>query len=237
MQIFMLFFLWDAVFSDSSRQIFGYDRTKILTYVFGILIVRAFVMSSRSIDVAGEISQGDLANYLLKPVSYFKYWFVRDLSSKSLNLIFVFLETSIIFFVLKPPFFIQNDPLFFSLFLISLILAVILFFLILFIINFTPFWYPELAWGAQFLFIVIISEFLSGSVFPLDILPQSMQNILYFSPFPYLLFFPVQIYLGKFSSSFALRGIVISTGWIIILYFLMNFIWRRGLAAFRAEGR
>jgi len=87
MQIFLVFFLWDTVFSDPKRVVFGYDREKILTYVFAILIVKAFVLSARAVDVAGDIARGDLTNYLLKPVSYFKYWFTRDISSKSLNLL------------------------------------------------------------------------------------------------------------------------------------------------------
>ena len=73
MQIFLVFFLWDSVFSGSERVVFGYDRARILTYIFGILLVKSLVYSSRSIDVAGEISRGDLSNYLTKPISYFRY--------------------------------------------------------------------------------------------------------------------------------------------------------------------
>ena len=92
LRIFLVFFLWDSIFSDPGRTLFGYDRSKILTYVFGILIVRAFVLSARAADVAGEIANGDLSNYLLKPVSYFKYWLTRDLSSKVLNMGFAGVE-------------------------------------------------------------------------------------------------------------------------------------------------
>ncbi len=34
MQILLLFFLWTTVFSDPARVVFGYDRAKMLTYVF-----------------------------------------------------------------------------------------------------------------------------------------------------------------------------------------------------------
>ena len=97
MQIFLVFFLWDTVFSDPKRVVFGYDRERILTYVFAILIVKAFVLSARAVDVAGDISRGDLTNYLLKPLSYFKYLFTRDISSKSLNLLFATVEFFILY--------------------------------------------------------------------------------------------------------------------------------------------
>ncbi|MBI2103398.1 hypothetical protein HYT59_00170 [Candidatus Woesebacteria bacterium] len=47
MQIFLVFFLWSTIFSDNQKEFFGYNRDKILTYVFGILILRALVLSAR----------------------------------------------------------------------------------------------------------------------------------------------------------------------------------------------
>ena len=123
----MLFFLWSAVYTDPTRVVFGYDRDKILTYVFGILILRAIVLSARTVDVSGEIARGDLTNFLLKPINYFKYWFTRDISSKVLNLVFAAVETTLLFFILKPPFFLQTNLFLVAMFLISVILAILLF--------------------------------------------------------------------------------------------------------------
>lgn len=236
-QIFLVFFLWSTIFSDPTRQIFGYDKGKILTYVFGILILKAIVFSSRTIDIAGEISRGDLTNYLLKPINYFRYWFTRDLSSKGLNLIFAFFETLILFLILKPPFYWQASPLILLVFFLSVIVAVILFFELLLIVNMVPFWAPESGWGAQFLFMGIIVEFLSGAIFPIDVLPELIQKILHFLPFSYLLFFPLQVYLGKINLNLIFSGVVISFFWLIALSFIVRFIWNKGLKKYAAEGR
>lgn len=237
MQILLLFFLWTTVFSDPTRVVFGYDRAKILTYVFGILVVKAIVLSARTVDVAGEISRGDLTNLLLKPINYFKYWLTRDLSSKALNFIFAFFEILILFLILKPPIFLQIDTIQLLGFMASLILAVFLFFEILMITNFIPFWAPEMGWASQFLVIIIVSEFLSGALFPLDILPLAIQKFLYLTPFPYLIFFPIQVYLGKISGTILLGGLLISLFWIFVLFILMGLVWRKGLLIYRAEGR
>jgi ABC-2 type transport system permease protein len=237
LQIFLVFFLWDAVFSDPDRVVFGYNRAMILTYVFGLLVVRAFVLSARAVDVAGDISSGDLSNYLLKPISYFKYWITRDFSSKALNMIFAVMETAVLYILLKPPFFIQTNPLSILGFILSILIAIFIFFLILFITSAAPFWAPEVAWGAQFLVIVIITEFLSGALFPLNILPSYIQNVLYLTPFPYLIYFPLQVYLGNISSIEMLRGIVISMVWVVLLWYGMNFVWKRGLKLYQSHGR
>jgi ABC-2 type transport system permease protein len=236
-QILILFSFWNIIFSDNHINFFGYDRSKILTYVFGILILRAIVLSARAVDVAGEISSGNLTNLLLKPVSYFKYWFCRDMSSKVLNLAFSIIEISILFIWLKPPIFIQKDVKVLIPFLISLTLAIGLYFLILFLVNLVSFWMPENAWAAQFLFIFIILEFFAGGVFPLDILPDFLFKISSYLPFYYLLFFPLQVYLGKISLFLVLKGIVISLAWLLILSFALNRVWHKGLSVYNAEGR
>lgn len=237
LQIFLVFFLWDAVFSDPGKVIFGYDRAKILTYVFGLFIVRAFVLSARAMEVAGEVSRGDLSNYLIKPVSYFKYWLTRDISSKALNLVFASIEVTIFYFILKPPFFLQTNPALLMGFLASLALAVFIFFVLLFITSAVPFWMPEVAWGAQFLVIAIVIEFLSGALFPIDILPSAIQNILYLTPFPYLIFFPLQIYLGKIEGFLVVKGLLISLFWAVVLWFSLKVIWNKGLKVYQAHGR
>lgn len=235
--IFFLFFLWDTVFSNSNQVIFGYNRDKILTYVFGILLLRALVFSARAVDIAGEISRGDIMNYLLKPVNYFNYWFVRDMSSKFLNIFFAFFEATALYIILKPPFFVQQDLFMILAFIISVILAILLFFHMLLIVNMITFWVPEAGWAGQYLFIGIFTTFLSGSVFPLDIFPQSIQQVIYSLPFPYLLFIPLQIYLGKLSIDAIFGGLSISFMWLLILFFAARYIWDKGIRQYVAYGK
>ena len=236
-QIFLVFYLWDAIYTDNSRVLFGYDRAQILTYVFGLMIVRALVLSAKANSISGEIASGDFSNYLLKPINFFKYWMTRDVSSKVLNLIFAGFETFLLFLLLKPIFFLQTNPLQLFSFVISIFVAIFIFSMIVFIVSSIPFWNPELAWGAQFILFAIVIEFLSGALFPIDILPSAIQNILYWTPFPYLIFFPLEIYLGKISGIAIVQGITIAVFWSVALWFFMNSIWRKGLKVYQSHGR
>ncbi len=236
MQVFLIFFLWDTVFADPSKVVFGYDRAKMLTYVFGLLIARSIVTSAKSMDVAGDVSSGRLTNYLIRPVSYIKYWFTRDVSSKALNLIFACIEFTLLFLLLKPPFYFQANVVYLIFFVISLSLAVILFFLLMFLFNMFSLWYPEQAWGPTFLLMIFV-EFVGGGIFPLDVLPGPVVRFLNYTPFPHLLFGPLQVYLGQVTTGDALRNILISFGWVLILAFGLKNIWRAGLREYRSEGR
>lgn len=237
MQIFLTFFLWSAVFADPQRVVFGYNQGKILTYVFGILVLRAVVFSARAVNIPGEIESGDLTNYLLKPVGYFRYWFTRDLSSKALNIVFAFFETIFLLLLLRPPIFWQSNFLIVVLFSFSVVAAIFIYFGLLLLTSMVPFWAPSSGWGAQFLFIAIVTEFLSGAVFPLDILPTFWQNVFHFLPFQYLLFFPLQLYLGKINSSTAASGVLIAVFWVIVILIAVKFVWQTGIKRYAAEGR
>jgi ABC-2 type transport system permease protein len=236
-QIIVTFYLWDTIFSTPGRQIFGYDRARILTYVFALMIVRAIVLSARAVDVSTDVAEGNLSNYLVKPISYFKYWFTRDIASKILNLLFAAVEFTVLFAILRPPFFFQTDIYVFLSFLIAIFLAIFIYFSLLFIISAVPFWAPELGWGSQFLVNIVILEFLSGSVFPIDILPTVYQKIIMATPFPYMIFFPVEVYLGKITGIELVQGFIISALWAGVLYLIMRYVWNKGLKAYQAFGR
>jgi len=112
MQILVFFFLWNAVFENRTGDLLGYNKEKILTYAFMLLVIRAITLSSRSVDVSGQISRGELSNFLVKPVNFFKYWITRDLSSKFLNIIFSLLEITLLLIFLKPNLFFQTSFLY-----------------------------------------------------------------------------------------------------------------------------
>lgn len=236
-QVLIAYFLWSTVFSAPNAQIFGYDKSKILTYVFGIILIRALVFSARSVDVPSEISDGTISNYLLKPVAYFRYWFTRDVSSKALNFAFSVFEFIILAIIFKPALFMPISLNLIFLFLISLVIANYLIFIIRFIVTSVTFWVPELGWGGQFLFMVVITEFLSGSIFPLDIFPFVWQKIFYFTPFPYLIFFPLQVFLGKIPTVQIFQGIGVSIIWCVVLTYALKSLWQKGLRVYSSEGR
>jgi ABC-2 type transport system permease protein len=234
-QLLVLYFLWLAVIPQGTT-IFGYDQAKILTYILGTSIIRSFILASRSVDAAGQIGSGDISNFLLKPISYLKYWFAKDLTDKILNLIFSIFGVSLIFILLRPPVIIQTNPVTIGLTILSIILGIILYFYLSFLLSMIAFWTPENVWPPRFLATIII-EFLAGGLFPLDILPAVIFNSLQILPFTYLLFFPLNIYLGKLALVETLFGLVVSLFWIVIFYQLVKLLFHSGVKKYAAWGR
>jgi len=237
----MIYFFWLAVFESSAgtSKILGWQQTQILTYILGVALIRSLIFSSRTIDVGGEIEQGSLSNFLLKPLDFFKFWFTRDLADKFINIICTFFELGIFILILKPNLFIQNNLFFIFFFLLAIIMATILYFYINLFLGFLAFWTPESwsgAWGPRFVFTIII-EFFAGTIFPLDILPKTFFNLIQLTPFPYLLYFPLKIYLGQINFGQIVFGFLICLFWLVVWYKMVSWQWQKGLKLYGAEGR
>jgi ABC-2 type transport system permease protein len=90
---------------------------------------------------------------------------------------------------------------------------------------------------STFIFILFAFEYIaSGHLFPLDILPPGLAQLLFFTPFPYQLYFPVGIYMGKISGTALVQGLSVQLGWVIFAYFFARFMWQRGIKKYSAVG-
>lgn len=207
----------------------------MLTYVLLVYIISNFVFATRTQDIGSEINEGKLTNYLLKPISYFKSIAARDVSDKLLNFGFTLLEAIVLFAFLRPPLFLQVSPTLLILMLLAFTGATLVYFCISALMGFLGFWTTE-TWGIRFIFSISL-DFLAGNFFPIDILPTWLAHILLFTPFPYMFYFPVKIYLGQLDSMEIFRGFVILTIWTILLIRLVLVVWRKGLRVYSAEGR
>lgn len=234
LQLVTTYFLWATIIPIGST--FGnYTQSSILTYILGSSFLSAFVLSTRTAAVADEIVTGELSNYLVKPVNYFLYYFSKDIGDKAMNIFFSFFEVSIVIYFLHPPLFLQTNIVLLSLFFLSVIFSIILYYFFSMSLSFIGFWSSEV-WAPRFIFFLLLT-FFAGGFFPLNILPQPLFLILSALPFPYLLYLPMQIYLGKVSSIQLAVGLSVSFVWIFLLYYFTHLMWKKGLRLFGAEGR
>lgn len=228
------YFLWSSIYSGS-KQFFGHTRETMLTYVVLVYIVSNFVLATRTQEIGAEINEGKLTNYLLKPINYFFGLLSRDLGDKLLNFVFTLIEFSLLFLVLKPPLFFQTDLMVVIFSLFAFCGSVVLYFCISVLIGYLGFWTTEI-WATRFIFLILL-DYLAGGFFPIDILPPFATNLLLFTPFPYLFYYPVKLYLGQLELTRIVGGFFMIFLWIIILTQLLHVTWKKGLRMYSAEGR
>jgi len=228
-----LYYLWTALLNNQT-SFAGYNRTQMLTYVFGMSALRSLVFASRAEEIPADINQGRLSGYLLKPVNYFSYTFSRDLAEKSSNFVSSILEITGLFWIFGVVLQWPTQWTTWVLLIPAIAGAILLNFLLSFMVGCWGFWTSESS-GPRFLLALMI-EFTAGAFFPLDILPPRVQEILSWFPSPYMVFFPMNLLLEKIDTPLIIRSFCIQYLWILVLSILTFWIWKKGVRTYGAQG-
>jgi ABC-2 type transport system permease protein len=185
-------------------------------------------------QIAADIKDGGVGQFLIRPMNYIAYRLCLFVSGRvvftlaSAGPVLVFLASQMECFAWPG-----NTILLFC-FLVSLCLSALLQFLISFALATLAFWVLEIS---SFVFVLLaFQRLLSGQMFPLDVLPPSLSQVLLFTPFACQTFFPASIYLGRMTQAAVLRGLLIQVGWVIVAWLLVRFCWRRGVRGYAAVG-
>lgn len=229
----MFFSLWSAV-SEGKSSLGVYSIPQIYSYFVIGYIIKAFVFATRTQDIGADIQNGNFSTLLIKPISTLKYYFSRDIIDKLFNLFFMFFEFVLILFLFKPTLSIPTPQNFFF-FILFLLLSIITFFFYSLVVSFIAFW-SEDAWSSRFLFGVIFVTIFSGQYIPLDFLPPVIGKILDYTPYPYMFYYPLKIWLGQIDISMIYLRLFNGSLICLFFYFLSQFMWLKGKQKYQSYG-
>ena len=231
-------YLWKAVYaSRDGHPIESYTFPGMIAYYMLIQVARSFSsMPGLARTIAQEIREGELNKYLIRPVSYPFYLFVLRLAHKAIFFAMSFIPFGLVITWLVRIGYFAPWPGWstFAVFLLTLVLSFILGFLISILVGLIGFWFLEVD---TFLFIYMMLEyFLNGHMFPIDLLPKAMAEIVLLLPFQYEAYFPVTVFLGRYTAEELVFKIGIEMAWIAGLMVLIAFLYRRGLKRYAGFG-
>ncbi|MBI4056749.1 MAG: ABC-2 family transporter protein [Elusimicrobia bacterium] len=228
-----LYFLWSALMQNQ-QSFLGYSKTQMFTYVLCMNLLRAFVLSTHAWDMVGEISSGRLSGYLMRPIHYIGFCLARDFSQKVVFFSSAVVEVTVLVLCLRTSLYIPKIPSSLVFFFLSVCSAFFIYFFMAFLVSSFAFWTSESS-GPLFCFEMLL-QFTAGVFFPLDILPHSLQRMLHVLPFPYLIYFPLSIYLEKIPRAEIIQGLGMQILWIGFMFWASKAVWRRGLSVYTAAG-
>ena len=76
----------------------------------------------------------------------------------------------------------------------------------------------------------------AGQFVPLPLMPKVIQDISQYLHFQLLLYFPIQLILGKLSAQQIVHGFVAGVIWLVIAVAFFHWMWRRGIKQYSAVG-
>ena len=229
----VFYFLWTSIFAFSGvATIKGFTLQEMISYYVLSMIVGILAWSSVDEWIEEDVREGRMVGTLTRPVDYFGWQFYFQLGLYLLSLVIEIVPITLlglIFFGLHIA-----QPFLIFAFIVSSLLALYIVFSLAFLIGMLAFWMQKIQGIRRARRMVF--AFLNGALIPLTFFPVWLQTILKFSPFPYMRFVPVNIYLAKYAVAEIWMMLGIQLVWCILLYGLYKLIWARAFKHFAGVG-
>lgn len=233
--ILIQYFVWTAIYkSNPSNTLFGYEYEQMIVYIILAGLLSKVMSTGFEWEIASDIKNGGLSRFLVQPIRYLPYRIMNFLGAKLVQLFMFSIISAIIlvslYFSIGLELAFGNIGLLFLVILLSLLLNCLLFYCI----SALAFWITEIA--AVFIGLGVVTNILSGGIFPLDVFGEKVEKVLLMLPFPYVIYFPLNILGGKYTMGDIVNGLLIQCFWIIICYALAKLLWHKGMKKYVAIG-
>jgi ABC-2 type transport system permease protein len=229
--------LWHAIYAGSGRDDLagGYTLRQMVSYLLLIHISRMFSsMPGLSGGIAHDIRDGQLKKYLLEPLDLIGYLLAYRAAHKFAYIVTSALPYAVLFALCSRYFDGFPHPLIFLGYVAALLLGFVIGFFFEAAMGMAGFWFLEVS---SLLWVVnTLTFFVSGQMFPLELLGHPWDTMLKALPFQYLAYFPATVFLGKVEGDELVRGLLIEAGWAVVMIVLSRWLYNRGLRRYSAYG-
>ena len=211
----MYIYLYTAFMT--SKIIDGFTIAQMISYVW---VGQAFFVlrfSDLPKNCGKEIENGNVCYKFVRPVDLYNQWFAEHFGYKLSSTLIRCVPLAIVALLLPKNMRLMLPTSFasFGLFVIALLLGALITSSISMISVFLTF--KTLSAKGTLSIVNTICGVLGGMYVPLVFMPQSIQNILNYLPFRYIMDLPARIYVGNIPPLEAIKFISIAVIWLIAL--------------------
>jgi len=221
---------------------FALSATDLARYFVVVFFIRQFTVVWVIYEFEFHVVTGRLTPLLLRPLDPMWHYLALHHGEQLARLPFVALLVFVAGFIFPEAFLGSAEqpgvwlPELWRIAVFALLLPLvfILRFLIAYCLSMLAFWMERVTAFEGLNYLLYL--FLSGMVAPLEEFePQVIKEIVLWTPFPYMVWFPAQVLVGGAPVDIP-RGVAILVGWIVALWLLSRWLWRRGLKRYSAMG-
>jgi ABC-2 type transport system permease protein len=210
---------------------FALSALEFARYFICVFFIRQLTIVWVVWEFEREVVEGRLSPRLLQPIDPVWHHVATHIAERFARMPFTLMLMAL-FFILYPQAAWVPSLAGMVLAITCTILAFILRFLIQYTFALFAFWTERATSIEQVWFLFYL--FLSGMIAPLNVFPEGVREVLMWTPFPYLIYFPASLLVGlpvKMG-----QGLVVIIGWIGLFWILNRWLWRRGLKHYSGMG-
>ncbi len=227
----ILVFFWRGVYADSAT-LSGLSLATTLNYILIAQLLLPLIENRLIFNFGWMIREGQVAIDLLRPLDFQGRFYVDAVGNLVLNLLLKvpLLIIAVLFFGLQLP----SDPAVWAAFIIALLLGHAVLFFFDWIFSCLAFYSTE-TWGLSVVR-VAVATFFSGSLVPLQMLPDWLRGIATALPFAQSVAVPVSLLsgitpLGDAPGVWAIQGL-----WLIGLLIVSRIVFNVSVRKITVQG-
>jgi len=223
--------VWGTV--AGGGQVAGYTARQFVSYFLVAMVVDHLTFIWHMWEFEWRMRTGAFSPLLLRPIHPIHHDICENISYKIVGLVGV-LPAAVALAVVFSADLSATGPGEVAAFLPALLLAMALRFLVEWCLALAAFWLTKVS-ALNTLFFSLFS-FLSGQFAPLAVLPAAVQTVALWTPFPWSLAFPVEVFLGRRSGTDLWLGYAAQLGWIALALLGLRLLWARAVRRYSAVG-
>lgn len=207
------------------------SRVEFIRYFIAVFVVRQFSFIWVIWEFEELVVSGKLSQQLLQPIDPVWRFVASHVTERVVRLPLVLGVVGICFALYPDAIWLPSAADFVSAFAL-LVLAFAARFALQYMMSMLAFWSERAASIEELWFVVHL--FLSGLIAPLDVYPEAVRRATELTPFPYLIYYPVNLLLGRGAP--LERAVLVLGVWGGLGWLLQRVLWRRGLRRYSAMG-
>jgi ABC-2 type transport system permease protein len=223
--------LWTTVARE--QPFHGYTANAFTAYFLSTLIVRQLTGNWVAWQISEEVRMGVLSMRLLRPIHPFFAYAASHVAAIPFRTL-VALPLAVILLLSSGASALATDPIQLALLPISLALAWLITFALLFAIGALAFWMTQTMSIANLYFGLF--SLLSGYLLPLDLLPRAIARVAEWSPFRFMLSAPVELMTRSLDRDHLAVLLGGQLAWVAIALTGALVLWHRGVRRYEAVG-
>lgn len=224
--------VWSAVARSRGEAVGGFGPAEFAAYFLAVMIVDHLTFTWIMWEYDYRIRQGNFSAMLLRPIHPVVSDLADNVGYKLLTLIVLSPVVALLVFVFRPSFVFV--PWAVAAFVPALALAVVLRFVLEWVLAMAAFWTTRIAAINNMYWFVY--ALLAGFFVPLSLLPDPLRVIAEWLPFRWTMAFPVELLLGRLRPDEVAAGIAMQLAWIVGGVVLLRVVYGAGVRRYEAVG-
>ena len=219
--------------AQSNGAIAGFSTSDFVLYYLCTLLLQGFITSHILWEISMEVKEGLFSAHLLKPISYFEFSFLRNLPWRLIRPM-LFLPFFVCLVIAYRPMLGEAHIYLGWEFWMSVLLGHLVSFTFVMMLGMVALFTQEATAIFELYYLPLL--FLSGTMFPVALLPAWAQSLAHALPFYYITGAPTELLVGRLTPAAAHPVLLTQVLWIGLSYIGFRLLWNAGLKRYTAVG-